>query len=41
MSLAEKKPTISNMQKYSNYIEQMKRLDRIMEAQFYLETIFI
>lgn len=39
--MEEKKCAVSNMQKYSNYSEQMKRLDVAMEAQFYLEAIFI
>ncbi len=32
---------ISNMQKYENYKEQMGRLKKAMNAQFYLEAIFI
>ncbi len=31
----------SNMQKYENYREQMKRLKKAMDAGFYLEAIFI
>lgn len=31
----------SNMQKYANYREQMSRLNKALNARFYLEAIFI
>ena len=39
--MEEKKPVVSNIQKYFNYQEQMVRLKKAMAAQFYLEAIFI
>lgn len=33
--------TNSNMQKYENYKEQMRRLKKALNAEFYLEAIFI
>ena len=34
-------PEVDNMQKYANYKEQMGRLKKALNSQFYLEAIFI